>query len=135
MKIILLIIFSIPLKSFPQPNKSLSAVFYSDWANTNWLLIFKQNNSFKFISSGHLGDDDTIRGIYKISSDTIFTKSINRKGKNDTINFMIFKIQVDTCVLELSNSSSNLNLCKQRQERPIPIDENGHRLVPKAKKP
>jgi|GEM_PF-915956 len=52
-------------------SQSIEESFFGSWAQTNWTFEFKNDNTYKTISSGHFGSSNT-EGKYQMNGDTIY---------------------------------------------------------------
>ena len=80
--------------------ENVSGLYVNFSASTDWRLNLFSDKTFEYYASGHFGFDDTIRGTYKFSDSIIYTR-IYDKNKKDSINYFSYKIESDSCLIEM----------------------------------
>ena len=112
MKYILVITLFFTGQAKGQPNTA--NLYYSDYAMTNWFLWLYPDKTFEFYSNGHLSFQDTVRGTYRTSGDTIYTRALNPKEYKHNPNYITFKKEGDSCLIDLYGI--NQRFCRQKQD-------------------
>ena len=89
-------------------------LYRSYYDMTNWYFWLYPDSTFEYYSNGHLSFQDTVRGIYRISGDTIYTQALNSKYYKSSSNYITFKKEGDSCIIELFGI--NQKFCRPKEE-------------------
>ncbi|MDB5198536.1 MAG: hypothetical protein JWO92_499 [Chitinophagaceae bacterium] len=108
--LIITLFFSVQAKGQTDTAK----LYYSEYALTNWFFWLYPDHTFEYYSNGHLSFQDTVRGTYRISGDTLYTRVLNLKDYKNNPNYMTFKKEGDSCLIELYGI--NQKFCRQKQD-------------------